>query len=168
MAGLLTAGLLGGCGESAVAPTTWAKSVCSALTPWHTKVASLTAQAQQEIDQTGTPVQTKQSLTALLAGAEEASEHARRRIEDAGVPDVAGGPAVADRFLTALARARDAYGHTRKAVAALDPSSEKPFYDAVEQAFIRLKDEYSASALDIETVGPQALHQAFDEVPECR
>lgn len=168
-AGLLAGGLLAGCGGSArPAPRSWAKSVCGALTPWRTEVANLTQRAQEEISRTGTPSQTKQSLTQLLAGAERASERARARIAGAGVPDVAGGRATADRFVAALTRARNAYGHTRATIAGLDAAAAKPFYDAVEQAFKQLGDEYSGSVLDFNSVAPAALHQAFDEVSECR
>lgn len=165
---IVAAGLLAGCGTSDVAPRTWAKSVCSALTPWRTRVADLTGQAQQEINKSATPIQTRQSLVTLLAGAEQASDQARQRVVDAGVPDVDGGDKAADRFVTALTRARDAYGRTKTTISGLDASQDKRFYDAVEQAFGKLNKEYSASALDIDTVGPAPLHKAFDEVPECR
>lgn len=168
VSGLIVGGLLAGCGGSAVKPAAWAKSVCTALTPWRTQVAGLTQQAQREIDQTRTPVQTKQSLMTLLSGAERASDLARRRILAAGVPDVDGGKKAADTFVTALTRARDAYGHTRTTIAGLDPSEAKPFYDAVERAFSQLGTEYSGSVLNISKVGPAPLHKAFDEVPECR
>jgi hypothetical protein len=166
--GMVTGGIFLACDRATVAPRTWAKSVCTALAPWHTTVANLTEAAQQEIGKTGTPVQTKQTLTRLLGGAADASERARARIADAGVPNVDGGAVVATQFVTALTRARDAYGHARSSITGLDPGQAKPFYDAVADAFARLNDEYAASALDISSVGPSELRRSFDEVPECR
>lgn len=166
--GLLFGGLFVACDRSTVEPATWAKSVCSALAPWRTKVADLTAAAQREIGQAGTPAQTKQTLTTLLGGAADASEQARSKVSAAGIPDVDGGDGVADQFVTALTRARDAYGHARTTVAGLDTGQAKPFYDAVDEAFTRLNDEYAGSALDISEVGPEELRRSFDEVPECR
>jgi hypothetical protein len=164
----VAAGLLAGCGTSAVEPRTWAKSVCSALDPWRTRVADLTGQAQQEITKSATPSQTRQSLVTLLGGAEQASDEARQRVVDAGVPDVDGGEKAAGKFVTALTRARDAYGRTKTIISELDVSRDKTFYDAVDAAFRKLNQEYSASALRIDTVGPAPLHKAFDEVPECQ
>lgn len=160
--------IVGGCGAAAVPPDDWAKSVCSALTPWRAAVASLTERAQREITETSTPAQTKQSLTTLLTGAEAASERARKRVVAAGVPDVPEGSDAAAKFVTALSRARDAYGKTKTTVTGLDAGEAKPFYDAIEAAFAKLKEEYAASALDIDTVGPARLTRAFDEVAECR
>lgn len=160
--------LVTGCGTPAVPPKIWARSVCTALAPWRSSVASLTQKAQQEISKAKTPEQTKQSLADLLAGAEAASDRARRGVSDAGVPDVAGGSKVAKTVVTALTKARDAYGHSKTAIRQLDPGEARSFYDAVEREFARLKTEYSASALDIDTVGPPPLTRAFDEVSECQ
>ena len=165
---LLASGFFVACADRAVAPKTWATSVCSALTPWRTRVADLTSTAQQEIGKTGTPAQTKQTLTTLLSGAEQASERARKRIVAAGVPDVEDGKGIAQRFTTALTRARDAYGHAKTTVSGLSTGQNKAFYDAVAAAFVKLNEEYGASALDVRTVGPQQLRRSFDEVPECR
>ncbi|MBT8228086.1 MAG: hypothetical protein HKP61_19220 [Dactylosporangium sp.] len=151
-----------------VPPKTWAKAVCTALTPWRTRVADLTAAAQQEITGTGTPAETKRTLTTLLAGAEEASERARTRVADAGVPDVDQGAAVARQFATALTSARDAYGHAKTAVGQLPTVEAATFYDGVSAAFVTLNEEYGASELDISAVGPEPLRRSFDEVPECQ
>jgi hypothetical protein len=136
--------------------------------PWQSAVALLTQQAQQEIDQAKTPEQTKQSLTTLLAGAEAASERARQAVSQAGVPDVEDGGKVADTYLAALTKARDAYGHGKTAISKLDAGTAEPFYEAVEREFERLKAEHAGSALDVDSIGPTTLTRAFDEVSECQ
>ncbi len=156
-----------GCG-SGVAPKTWAKSVCVALTPWRTKIAALTGQAQGQITGGSTPAQAKQSLVVLLAGARDASETARKGVADAGTPDVDDGTKIATRFVATLAAARDAYGHASGTLSTLDTRDPKVFYDAVAAAFEKLNTEYATSALDTRDVGSAELKQAFSEVPECR
>jgi hypothetical protein len=156
-----------GC-TSGVAPRTWARSVCQALAPWRTSIASLTDQAQQQMSSATTPEQAKTNLVALLSGAQGASETARRRVADAGTPKVDHGEEIAARFVASLAAARDAYGHARDTVSALDTGRASDFYAAVSAAFHRLNDEYAASAFDPKSVGSAELHKAFVEVPECR
>lgn len=166
--GLLAAGGSGACGGSAVAPRAWAKSVCSAVVPWRGKIEALTTTAQQQLTGTATPIQTRQNLVDLLAGAQAASEDARVKVVAAGTPDVAGGDRIAARFADSLRAARDAYAHAKATVDALDTADAKAFYAAVNAAFQRLNQEYEQSALDTTNVASVDLQRAFAEVPECR
>src|SRR5207245_4009324 len=158
---------MAGCG-SGVAPKTWAKSVCVALTPWHARIAALTGQAQGQITGGSTPAQAQQGLVALLAGARDASETARKGVADAGAPDVDRGAEIAARFVATLVAARDACGHAGTTVSTLDTKDQKAFYDGVATAFDKLNSEYATSALDTRDVGSADLQKAFSEVPECR
>ena len=157
----------GGCGGGTEAKT-WAKSVCTALTPWRAEIADLTTRAQQQLSVTKTADQTKTNVVALLAGAEQSSEKARQGVVDAGVPDVSGGTDIAKHFAASLEKARDAYGHAKTTVSALATSNDKAFYASVKTTFDTLRDEYAKSALDTDNVGSKDLQKAFDEVPECR
>ncbi len=167
---LLLVGGAAGCaisGGSAVKPATWAKSVCTALSPWRTQLAALTDQTQRQLTSTTTPEQAKQNLIGLLDGAAAASETARKTVADAGAPDVDHGAEIAARFVASLRTARDAYAHARGTVAGLDASDAQAFYAAVAQAFDKLQHEYAASALDTGKVSSAPLRNAFNEVPEC-
>jgi predicted lipid-binding transport protein (Tim44 family) len=160
-------GLLAGCDRTGVKPATWAKAVCSALSPWRAQLAALTEQTQGQLTSTTTPVQAKQNLVGLLGGAEAASEAARRRVVEAGTPQVDGGEDIAGRFVASLRTARDAYAHARDTVTGLDAGDAQAFYAAVAQAFEKLQQEYARSALDTDKVSSAALRKAFNEVPEC-
>src|SRR5215470_9021175 len=94
----LVVGLVSACGGSGVEPAAWAKSVCTALSPWRTRLATLTDQTQRQLTSTTTPAQTKQNLVGLLDGAATASETARRKVAGAGTPDVDHGDEIAARF----------------------------------------------------------------------
>jgi hypothetical protein len=169
-AALVAAALLGtgGCAGHGVAPKTWARSVCGALTPWRAEISDLTAKAQQQLSAAKTAAQTKVNVVALLSGAAESSEKARRGVAGAGVPDVKGGDQIAKHFAGSLEKARDAYGHAKDAVSALPTADAKAFYAAVRTSFDALGKEYEASALDTANVGSKDLQAAFNEVPECR
>lgn len=160
-------GLLGAC-QGTPSPTAWAASVCTALTPWRAEIHKLTSSTQQQMTAKTTPAQAKENLVRLLAGAEAASEEARRRVEAAGVPDVDRGEAVASGFVASLAAVRDAYGNAKRGIEALDASRGGPFYDGVETVLAKLNDEYDRSALDTGSLNSPELQRAFDEVPECR
>lgn len=161
----VAAGCAGGDG---VEPKQWAKTVCSALSPWRAAIADLTDKANQQLQAAKTPTQTKTNIVELLTGAETASEKARAGVDGAGVPRVEDGKKVAEQFTTSLSKARDAYGNAKRTVSGLPTADAKAFYAAVGSAFGTLKEDYERSAIDPAHTGPADLQRAFDEVPECR
>jgi hypothetical protein len=166
LAAALVIALAAGCGGGPT-PAAWAASVCEALGPWRAAIGDLTVRTQQQMTAETTPAQAQENLVRLFDGAHAASERARAGVERAGVPDVDGGEAVRERFTTSLARARDAYGHARDAIAALETNQATGFYDRVTEVVRRLGQEYAGSALDTTNLESPELRRAFDEVPEC-
>ncbi|MER5608722.1 hypothetical protein AB0F93_05025 [Micromonospora tulbaghiae] len=156
-----------GCGGGP-SPRVWAASVCQALTPWRAEISKLTSSTQQQMTAQTTPPQAKENLVRLFAGAEQASETARRKVEEAGVPEAERGEEVSAGFLGSLSKMRDAYGRARDTVDRLDTAQAGPFYDGVRAAVDTLNKEYDASALDTSKLNSTELKEAFDEVPECR
>ncbi|HEX8632394.1 MAG TPA: hypothetical protein VF755_29905 [Catenuloplanes sp.] len=159
--------LAAGCG-SGPAPRVWAAAVCQALSPWRVEIGTLTSRTQQQMTAETTPAQARENLVRLFAGAQAASEAARHGVERAGVPDVAGGEAVASGFLASLTAVRDAYGRAGERIAALNIASANAFYTEVEKVVQTLDTEYRRSALDTSKLDSPELRRAFDEVPECR
>ncbi|MBV1851925.1 hypothetical protein KUA19_17450 [Catellatospora sp. NEAU-YM18] len=158
---------LGGCVASGPPPRVWAASVCSALTPWRDEISTLTTRAQQQTPASTTPEQAKENLVRMLQGARDASERARGKVVAAGVPEVDGGPAIADGVAGSLTKVRDAYGKAGDAVRDLSTEDPTAFYDHVSGVMVTLQQEYSASALDTSSLHSAELQQAFAEVPEC-
>jgi hypothetical protein len=159
--------VLGACGGGPT-PQAWAAAVCDALAPWRAEISNLTSSTQQQMTAQTTPAQAQENLVRLLGGAEQASETARKKVADAGVPDAKQGEAVARGFVTSLGAVRDAYGRAMKSIAALDTGQAAPFYAAVRSVVDTLTKEYDASGLDTSKLDSPELKQAFDEVPECR
>ena len=159
--------LLAGCSRG-VAPEEWASRVCQALAPWTEEIATLTQDAQAEMAKATTPEEAKRSIVTLLRGAEEASEEARRGVEEAGIPAVDDGERIAEEFVAALEAARDAYGSAREAVEQLPTNDADAFYDGVVDAMAQLTEDYNDSAVDTSDLSSDELQQAFDEVPECQ
>ncbi|SCG46559.1 hypothetical protein [Micromonospora inositola] len=155
-----------GCGGPS--PRAWAASVCEALTPWRAEINKLTSSTQQQMTAQTTPAQAKENLVRLFAGAEQASETARRKVEQAGVPATDHGEEVSAGFRASLSKMRDAYGRARDTIDGLDTGQATAFYDGVRAAVETLNKEYDASALDTGKLNSKELKQAFDEVPECR
>ena len=166
--GVLMPVLLAGCGPDGVEPKAWVKSVCTTLGPWRATIADLTAKSQEQLKAATTPPQIKTNIVELLTGAESASEQARAGVQGAGVPAVDDGKGVAEQFTASLSKARDAYGTARRTVAGLPTEDAKTFYARMGDAFAVLKSDYDRSAIDPARVGPPALQEAFEEVPECR
>jgi hypothetical protein len=165
---LATLVLLVGACAGGPAPRAWAATVCDALTPWRAEINNLTSSAQQQMTARTTPAQAKENLVRLLSGAERASETARTKVKDAGVPDVPQGAAVSQGFLTSLAAVRDAYRRAGVSIEGLSVGQDTVFYDGVKAAVDTLNREYNASAVDTSKLNSPELKQAFDEVPECR
>ena len=158
--------LVASCGGPS--PRAWAASVCEALTPWRAEINKLTSSTQQQMTAQTTPAQAKENLVRLFAGAEQASETARRKVEQAGVPETDHGEEISAGFRASLSKVRDAYGRARDTIDGLDTGEAKAFYDGVRAAVETLNKEYDASALDTGKLSSTELKQAFDEVPECR
>ncbi|MFJ6198818.1 hypothetical protein [Micromonospora sp. NPDC092111] len=156
-----------GCGGGP-SPRAWAASVCEALTPWRAEISKLTSSTHQQMTAQTTPAQAKENLVRLFAGAEEASETARRRIADAGIPETDHGDEISRGFRTSLEKIRDAYGRARDTIDGLDTGQATGFYDGVQTTVDALNREYDASALDTGRLNSEELKRAFDEVPECR
>ena len=163
---VLCATLLG-C-SNAAGPRVWAASVCAALDPWRAEIGTLTTRTQQQMTAATTPAQAKENLVRLFGGAEQASETARRKVEEAGVPEAEQGEEVSAGFRTSLAKMRDAYGRARDTIDGLGTGQPTVFYDGVRAAVDTLNKEYDASALDTSRLNSEELKRAFDEVPECR
>lgn len=159
--------LVGACGGGPT-PQVWAAAVCKALAPWRAEIDSLTRSTQQQMTAQTSPAQAKENLVRLLRGAEKASETARKRVEDAGVPDTDKGAAVSRGFLASLTAVRDAYGKASISIEKLDTARASEFYQGVRAAVDTLNKEYDASSLDTTELDSVELQQAFDEVPECR
>ncbi|MFD6754709.1 hypothetical protein [Micromonospora gifhornensis] len=159
--------LLAGCGSSGPSPRAWAASVCSALTPWRAEISKLTSSTDQQMTAQTTPAQAKENLVRLFGGAEQASEDARRKVEQAGVPTVENGAEISEGFRASLASMRDAYGRARATIDGLSTGEPKVFYDGVQTAVETLQQDYDASALDTSRLNSEELKRAFDEVPEC-
>ncbi|HEX7745796.1 MAG TPA: hypothetical protein VF462_11110 [Micromonosporaceae bacterium] len=160
---VLVAGCAGG-----PAPRAWAASVCQALAPWRTTIADLTTSTREQMTARTSPAQAKEHLVRLFGGAERVSDQARRDVEDAGVPDVERGEAVARGFVASLTGVRDAYGRARRSIEQLDTGRAEEFYAGVHAAVAVLNREYDASALDLGALDSPELKRAFEEVPECR
>ncbi|MGC4768034.1 hypothetical protein ACLQ25_03495 [Micromonospora sp. DT44] len=158
--------VLTGCGGPS--PRAWAASVCGALTPWRSEISKLTSSTDQQMTAQTTPAQAKENLVRLFGGAEQASELARRKVEQAGVPETDNGAAISAGFRGSLEKMRDAYGRARDTIEGLGTGEPAAFYDGVRAAVDTLNKEYDASALDTSKLNSEELKQAFDEVPECR
>lgn len=159
--------VVAGCGGGP-SPRAWAASVCSALTPWRAEISKLTSSTNQQMTAQTTPAQAKETLVRLFGGAEQASETARRKVEQAGVPEAEHGAEVSAGFRASLAKMRDAYGKARDTIDGLSTGQATVFYDGVRAAVDTLNKEYDASALDTSRLNSEELKQAFAEVPECR
>jgi hypothetical protein len=160
--------LLAGCAKDGVAPQEWASRVCQALKPWTEEIATLTRDAQEQMSKATSPKQAKENLVALLRGAQDASEDARRGVRAAGVPAVDNGQQIADRFLSALKAARDSYAKARRTIEQLSIADADAFYDGVVAAMDELSKDYNAGALDTRHLSSEDLQHAFDTAPECQ
>jgi hypothetical protein len=158
---------LGACGTGATPPKTWTARVCGALAPWRSSISQLNSQAAAQMKDATTPVQTRDNMLRLLDGARQSTETARAKVSAAGVPDVDGGKVIADRFVSALTRVRDAYDKAHSTVAALPTGQAKPFYDGVATAVSTLDKEYSQAGLNTGALTSTELREDFEAVPEC-
>jgi len=152
----------------AVEPKEWTTTVCGAMTPWRKQITDLNGKAQRQMASAKSAKQTRDNLVALLHGGEEASEQARKAVENAGEPDVEHGEQIAKQFTDSLAAVRDAYAHAGQAIGALATTNDDDFYDGVVDVITRMNQEYAAGVLDVSKLESAELRRAFDENPACQ
>jgi hypothetical protein len=164
---VLTALVLAGCGGGGVPHRTWVTTVCQTLSPWRDRITALNGQAAEQMKSATTPAQTRDNLLRLLDGARQATEDARAKVAAAGVPDVHDGSAIEQRFVAALAAARDAYAKARQGIQDLSDRDETAFYAGVKAAMDRLNKDYAQAGVDTGKLASADLRKDFDEVPAC-
>ncbi|OLB78521.1 MAG: hypothetical protein AUI14_12860 [Actinobacteria bacterium 13_2_20CM_2_71_6] len=164
---LLVALVLTGCGNGGVPHRTWVTKVCQALGPWRDRITALNGQAADQMKTATTPAQTRDNLLRLLDGARQASEDARAKVAGAGVPDVADGTAIEERFVAAVTAVRDAYAKAHKTVQGLSDADKNTFYAGVGTAMDALNKEYGNAGVDARKLASADLRKDFDEVPAC-
>jgi hypothetical protein len=163
----LSALVLTGCGDAGVPHRTWVTGVCQALAPWRNRITTLNGQAAEQMKTAKTPAQTRDDLLRLLDGARQATEDARAKVAAAGVPDVTDGSAIAQRFVAALAAARDAYASARHGIETLPDRDETAFYAGVKTTMDTLNKDYARAGVDTGRLASADLRKDFDEVPAC-
>jgi hypothetical protein len=161
----LVAVLPAGCSSDPSAAE-WAGDVCAALDPWRTDIDDLTESANSALSPDTSPEQAKEDLTTLLAGAASASETARSAIAAAGVPDVAGGEDIAQRFTDSLAATRDAYQEALDDLTDLD-AGDAGFYDDVATVMDDLSKDY-ARVPQVAELNSEELGAAFAADSRCQ
>ena len=142
--------------------------MCGAMTPWRKQITDLNSKAQRQMASAKSAKQTRDNLVALLHGGEEASEKARKAVDNAGEPDVEHGEQIAKQFTDSLAAVRDAYAHAGQAIGALATTNDDDFYDGVVDVITRMNQEYAAGVLDVTKLESAELRRAFDENPACQ
>jgi hypothetical protein len=152
----------------AVEPKEWTATVCASMTPWRKQISDLNKNAQKQMASAKTAADTQKNLVNLLSGGEQASETARKAVENAGEPDVENGDKIAKQFTDSLAAVRDAYGHAGRAIGALATTNDDDFYDGVVDVITRLNQEYAAGMLDVSKLESAELRRSFDENPACQ
>ncbi len=167
LVGLIALGACSHASAAGVPAKDWAATVCTTLAPWRAKIAELNQQAQQQLSAATTPEQTRTGLLALFTGAQTATENARSAIAAAGTPAVDGGADVAQRFLTSLVQARDAYAHAATNLQAI-PTTDPAYYDRVADLLTTLDQEYSRSAVDTTALNSPDLQAAFAGLSQCQ
>ena len=165
---VLAALVVAGCGGGSGVPhRTWVTSVCQTLSPWRDRITALNGQAADQMKTAKTPGQTRDNLLRLLDGARQATEDARAKVAAAGVPDVPDGSAIEQRFVAALAAARDAYAKARHGIEALPDKNETAFYAGVKTTMDGLTKDYAQAGVDTGKLASADLRKDFDEVPAC-
>jgi hypothetical protein len=164
---VLAALVLTGCGASGVPHRSWVTNVCQTLSPWRDRITALNGQAAEQMKNAKTPAQTRENLLRLLDGARQATEDARAKVAAAGVPDVRDGSAIEQRFVAALAAARDAYAKARRGIEILADRDETAFYAGVTAAMDALTKDFARAGVDTGKLASADLRKDFDEVPAC-
>ena len=152
----------------AVPPAEWVEALCTSLTTWSDDLV----QARDDNAVTeGSLDDRRDALVTYLRQVTRDTSALLTQLEEAGIPDVTDGKAVARAFRRGFRQARAAFADARKAAENIDTDSRRKFEsalediqdaiiegaDAVNETFDRASERYDVEALD----------EAFNSEPAC-
>lgn len=155
-----------GAGGETVSATRYAADVCGAMKEWVTTVQEKSTSMADSF-QAGGPEEGKTMLTQLLADMSAATGDLVSAVEDAGIPDVEGGEAVAEDLKDAFTQARQILDDAQDDVRAL-PNDPAGFQQGAAQLGPTLQEAISGITESLEKPESQELEQAFDEEEACQ
>jgi hypothetical protein len=114
----------GGKSYSGTKPSTWASSVCGALTTWRSSLRSGSQSLQADLQHVRDLQAVKVRFVVFLRNAEESTKTMLAAVRSAGAPAVKDGAAIQEDLVTGLTRARASF--TRAIAGAPDLPARNP------------------------------------------
>jgi hypothetical protein len=164
---LIVVSLCAGCGSSGsskVSPSSYVKSVCSAITPLERDVVTRSSALNNS---TATnPVQAKKTLQDFLIAIEQDSTHALTQIRAAGTPDISDGKAVAGSIVKTFTQLRNALRAASGQATSLPTDSAASFKTAAQALGANVRG--SLNNIDASGLSNRDLAQAAAKQAACK
>jgi len=164
---LLAVSLCAGCGSSGpskITPSSYVKSVCSAISPLERDVVTRSSALNNTT--ASNAVEAKRTLQGFLTAVEQDSDRALSQIRAAGAPDISNGKAVAGTIVKAFTQLRDAMQGASVKATALPTDSTSSFKTAAQALGANVRG--SLDNIDASGLSNRDLEQAAAKEPACK
>lgn len=159
--------LCAGCGSSGsskVSAGSYVKTVCSAISPLESDVATRSSALNNTSASNAT--QAKKTLEGFLDAIEQDSEHAVSEIRSAGTPDISNGKAVSGAVVRAFSELRDAMKVAVTKSQSLPTDSATSFNSAAKALTTSVRG--TLNHIDASGLTNRDLEQAASKEPACK
>ncbi len=160
---LLCAGC-GSSGSSKVSARTYVRSVCSAISPLVTDVATRSSALNNSSASNAT--EAKKTLQGFLTAIAQDSDHAVSRIRSAGTPDISDGKSVANAIVKTFIELRDAMQAAVTKSKSLPTDSASSFNSAAQALTTKVRG--SLNSIDASGLSNPDLEKAASTEPACK
>jgi len=161
----------GGKSYSGTKPSTWAATVCGAVSDWTVRLQAEGARLSSGLNKTTDIELVKTSLVAYLDSAARSARTMMTRIDAAGAPAVKEGAAIQKDLVSGLEGAQASLTRAVARAKRLSTTDPQTFTIGVQALAADIQEELTAVSGKVSTVGDKyddaSLDKATSEEPSC-
>jgi hypothetical protein len=150
-----------------VSASDYASTVCTSVQTWLTALQESATAVGSDVVAAGSPEEAQTVLAEYLDGVIADTDALIASVEDAGIPDVEGGEAVAGEILGAFEQARTVFEDARAQVDELPIDDPAAFAAATSELGTSIQTASVGIGQSISGLEQEELSQAFTDEPAC-
>jgi hypothetical protein len=169
---LAASGCDGGKSYSGTKPSTWAASVCGALTTWRDSLQSGSQSLQADLQKVRELQAVKARFILFLQNAERSTKTMINGVRSAGAPAVKDGAAIQQELVTGLSRARASFTRAIAGAQALPAQNPHTFSRAVRNLGQNVQKELTSTGKYLDNLDEKydaaELNKAVSKESACK
>jgi hypothetical protein len=160
-----------GGGGDTVETGAWVADVCTAVGGWATGLQEVGSEISDSVTDPSDIEGARDAIVEVFDTAVESTDDMLAAVDEAGVPDVKDGPALARDFRDALSGAKDVFETARDEAENLPTDDPESFASAAGELSGSVEDGFAAVGEGLESLDEKYssidLESAFEDEPAC-